>query len=93
MILLTTEGGDTLTERLFSLPQQTPKKKPLPSDVVVFDYHEGVVVILSQVPTQNKGTAKPIFLRHVPGRIPHLEAAAFARYLRDKARKSGVVLA
>ncbi len=92
-MLLTTEGGDTLTERLFPLPQKTPKKKPLPSDVVVFDYHEGVVVVLAQVPTQNKGTARPVFLRHVPGRIPHLEAVAFARYLRDKAQKSGVVLA
>ncbi len=88
------EGGDTLTERLFPPSRKTPKKeKPLPSDVVVFDYHEGIVVILAQVPTEEKGAARPVFLRHVPGRIPHLEAVAFARYLRDKARKSGVVLA
>ena len=74
--------------------QKTSKKeKPRPSDVVVFGYHEGVVVILAQVPTEEKGAARPVFLRHVPGRIPHLEAIAFARYLRDKARKSGVVLA
>ncbi len=92
--MLATEGGDTLTERLFPLPRKTPKKeKPLPSDVVVFDYHEGVVVILAQVPTQNKGAARPVFLRHMPGRIPHLEAVAFVRYLQDKARKSGVVFA
>lgn len=65
----------------------------MPSDFVVFDYHEGVVVILAQVPTEEKEAARPVFLRHVPGRIPHLEAIAFARYLRDKARKSGVILA
>ncbi len=92
--MLADEGGDTLTERLFPLHQKTPKKeKPMPSDVVVFDYHEGIVVILAQVPIQNKGVARPVFLRHVPGRIPHVEAVAFARYLRDKGRKSGVVLA
>ncbi len=91
---LTIEKGDTLTERLFPLPQKIPKEeKPLPSDVVVFDYHEGVVVILAQFSTEKKGAARPVFLRHVPGRIPHLEALAFARYLRDKAQKSGMVLA
>lgn len=94
IVSLTTEGGDTLTERLFPLPQKTLKKeKPTPSDVVVFDYHEGVVVVLAQISTENKGAARPAFLRHVPGRVPHLEAIAFARHLRDKARKSGVVLA
>jgi hypothetical protein len=65
----------------------------LPSDVVVFDYHEGVVVILAQITTEKKGAARPVFLRHVPGRIPHLEALAFALYLRDKTQKNGVVLA
>ncbi len=91
---LTIKGGDTLTERLFPLPRKTTKKeKPLPSDVVVFDYHEGAVVVLAQVSTEKKGAARPVFLRHVSGRIPHLEAIAFARYLRDKAQKSGVVLA
>jgi hypothetical protein len=94
IVTLANEGGDTLTERLFPPPQKTPKKdKPLPSEVVVFDYHEGVIVFLAQVPTEKKGTARPVFLRHVPGRVPHLEAVAFARYLRDKARKSGVILA
>ncbi len=91
---LAIEGGETLTERLFPLPQETRKKeKPMPSDIVVFDYHEGVVVVLAQVSTDNKGAARPIFLRHVPGRIPRFEAVAFARYLRDKVQKSGVVLA
>ncbi len=93
-MLLATEGGDNLTERLFPLPWKTPKKdKPLPSDVVIFDYHEGVVVVLAQLPTENRGTARPVFLRHVPGRVPHLEAVAFVRYLQDKARKSRAVLA